>query len=323
MLFLSNKEINKSDWDECIINSSEGQPYALSWYLDSVCPDWKALVIQNENGNYTSVMPIPHNRKYGFSFLKQPFFCQQLGIFSIVSLKREIIELFIKRVRKLYSYSVDYTLNYNNTGLFKSESFEKTSTRYLNLNLSYNEIFQGYNRDRKTNLKRAIKSGLQVLENDQIEALIEIFKKNTSFKINGGVSESTYDILRLLFSNLKLNKCYKLYFCKNEHGEFLNGALYIVWRNRIIYLFSASTIEGRKKNGISLIMDHVIKKYSNQNFILDFESPETPESFGIDSFNKSFGGISVPIMVLSYNEMPFLINSLKALKKHFYHFGKS
>ncbi len=58
---LSNDQIDRALWDKTIESSPYGMIYALSWYLDIVCPDWEALV----SDNYEQVMPLPVKKKMG------------------------------------------------------------------------------------------------------------------------------------------------------------------------------------------------------------------------------------------------------------------
>src|SRR5258708_37472695 len=77
--YLEHKSIDKKKWDDCIANSSNGMVYGSSWFLDIVSPGWNALI----DDDYNAVMPLTWRKKYGFHYLHQPFFTQQLGIFSI------------------------------------------------------------------------------------------------------------------------------------------------------------------------------------------------------------------------------------------------
>ena len=58
--FLYNKEINRIQWDDCVLNSVNSKVYALSWYLDIVSDEWNGLVY----GDYELVFPIVIKKKY-------------------------------------------------------------------------------------------------------------------------------------------------------------------------------------------------------------------------------------------------------------------
>ncbi|MFC2114343.1 hypothetical protein ACFLRI_03245 [Bacteroidota bacterium] len=77
MQLLTNLDINRQKWDYCVDNALRPAIYALSWYLDAVCPEWKGLVI----GDYKAVMPVCWRKKAGQTYLFQPPYCQFGGIF--------------------------------------------------------------------------------------------------------------------------------------------------------------------------------------------------------------------------------------------------
>lgn len=312
IIHLKHHQINKEAWDICIESDVNAQPYALSWYLDIVSPKWQAFVIEDLYGGYETVMPLPVKRQYGISYLQQPFYCQQLGIFGKYSIERETAEAFLLRLKKKFKYVIDYIFHSGferNSDLFT----KKTITQYLNLNRPYAEIFKGYNRDRKLNLKRAIASGLNLVESQDIEPLLLIFQRYTANKIYGGVSEQAYLELRDLFSEFKKRGLVKLFYTQDDTRAFLTGGLFLIWNRKIIYLFNASSEEGKKKNGNTLILDHVIKTFCNRDYVFDFESP-SEEFENIVGFYGSFGAEKIILPSLNYNELPHFINFIKKIR---------
>src|ERR1035438_8285696 len=97
---LKHSEINKDKWDYNILNSSQEIIYAYSWFLDIVSPEWEALVI----GDYELVFPLCKRRKYGFTYLFQPCFNQQLGFFSINPVTPNEEKQILNYIAKKYGY---------------------------------------------------------------------------------------------------------------------------------------------------------------------------------------------------------------------------
>src|ERR1019366_1761696 len=91
---ISHSKINFKKWDNCIANSVNSAIYAYSWYLDIVSPGWEALVA----ADYKTVMPLTQNSKYGINYLRQPFFTQQLGVFSTSELTEAILTDFLTAI---------------------------------------------------------------------------------------------------------------------------------------------------------------------------------------------------------------------------------
>ena len=68
--YVAHNELDKSKWDDCIETASNGIVFAYSWYLDAVCDNWDALVL-NE---YEAVFPITKKSKFGLNYFFNPIF---------------------------------------------------------------------------------------------------------------------------------------------------------------------------------------------------------------------------------------------------------
>ena len=130
--YLKHLQIDKPKWDLTIENSKNGLVYALSWYLDIVCPNWDALV----SGDYEFVMPLPTRQKLGNKILYQPVFSHQLGIFSKYEISPEIVNLFLIEATKHYKF-IDIKLNNNNPAP-DQKLYIQRQTQTLDLNKKYN-----------------------------------------------------------------------------------------------------------------------------------------------------------------------------------------
>ena len=92
--FYENKEIDKQKWDSCLDQSENAKIYVYSWYLDIVSPNWVALI----KGDYKVVFPLPAKKKLGVSYISQPLFTQQLGLFS--SENSNNVDAFLRAIPK-------------------------------------------------------------------------------------------------------------------------------------------------------------------------------------------------------------------------------
>jgi len=107
--YLPHSAIDEQKWDACITNSPNRIPYALSWWLNAVCPEWEALV----QDDCHSVMPLTRGHKFGFHYLYQPYFTQQLGIFSPSPVLLVTINEFLSAIPGKFKY-VNIQLNSGN-----------------------------------------------------------------------------------------------------------------------------------------------------------------------------------------------------------------
>ena len=87
--YVKRKYLDEDKYNFCIENSIQSKVYAFSLYLDIVADNWDVLVLND----YKAVMPIPWNKKFLLKYSLQPFFCQQLGVYS-----KEILELSKKNL---------------------------------------------------------------------------------------------------------------------------------------------------------------------------------------------------------------------------------
>ncbi|PID89124.1 MAG: hypothetical protein CSB01_03650, partial [Bacteroidia bacterium] len=109
--FVKRKHIDTKKWDALLYKSDNRMVYALSGYLDlmSDCR-WNALIEKDKNGEYKTVMPLPFKEKYGVKYLYQPFFSQQLGVFSKGKITSQMTLRFIEAIPKSYRL-VEINLN--------------------------------------------------------------------------------------------------------------------------------------------------------------------------------------------------------------------
>ncbi|MFD2246534.1 GNAT family N-acetyltransferase [Pontibacter ruber] len=313
--YLQHPELDKTQWDQLIEQSPQRQVYALSWYLDVVSPGWEAVVELDAQGRYKTVLPVPCRSRYGIRFVQQPLYCQQLGVYALkASIDDNVYQQMLREVYHRFRYVISMQFNTANilpeSMALPGVGVSQSQTLYLNLATGYETLYQRYTRDRKMNLKRAQRAQLTIAESEDIEPLISFFKAETQERIYGGVDESAYELLRQLYQALRQRGVARLLYTEDESGRKNAGCLFILWGGRIVYIFNASAKYGRKLNGRTLILDHIIREYAGQAYVLDFESPDTDEP-DIFHFYQSFGSVPAPIPVVKYNRLPKAVKLFK------------
>ncbi|MHB0754270.1 hypothetical protein [Polaribacter sp. M15] len=269
--YVKRKNLNVTKYNACIENAFQSRIYAFSWYLDIVADNWDVLVLDD----YKAVMPLPWKKKYGIKYIIQPYFCQQLGVFSIDEVSLAVEHKFINSIPK---YFVKIDLNFNADNLYQNNKERKKLNYLLNLDQSYDELFKNFSKGRKHAVKSAYKNNLTT-KAITIAELIEI-------------TDEFYPDLNYSKDTLKTLTQYVL---KNKkgfiHGVFkdenlLGGSLFLLSNQRIVYLFSAYKKEARKLQASSFSIISVVKKHQNTKMVFDFEGGNIPS---IGSFFKSFG----------------------------------
>ncbi len=272
--FLTHKDIDKNRWDKCIQTSVNALAYALSGYLDCVSPRWNALVL----GDYTAVMPLPHKKKFGLPYISHPLFCQQLGIFYQEG-ESILVDEFLKAIP--YSFiKTDVSLNAGNNN--KDIVNFNRPNYLLPICHTYEDNHGLFNSNTRRNIKKAeklIPGSLRVID---IDRFLLLKKQNPVNKLN----THHFKTLEKLFHYLESEKLGEVLGVENEKGELLAAAMFIQYKKRITYLFSASSQEGKEKRAMFKVINEVIRKNLDQELTLDFEGSMIP---GVATFFKGFG----------------------------------
>ena len=119
ILHLKHNEINKESWDIALTRALNARTYAYSWYLDIISPGWEALV----EDDYNCIFPLTHHQKWGVPYLFQPFFAQQLGLFSGQAIPFGKLDEFIHAIPSSFRF-VEIQMNSmnevagNDTGIY-------------------------------------------------------------------------------------------------------------------------------------------------------------------------------------------------------------
>jgi lipid II:glycine glycyltransferase (peptidoglycan interpeptide bridge formation enzyme) len=262
-------------YDTCILEAAKSRIYAFSWYLDIVADNWSVLVLDD----YQAVMPLPWRSKYFIKYIYTPCWVQQLGVFSLRNIEEKQIEEFVENVPNRFK---KVTLLTNVSG-FKNIDCTIRDNYILNLEASYEEIFKKYKKNRKQAINKIHKNNNLRIEEVSIDRVIELFKDNYYDKKK--IITEDYVKLKILVEGLVVKSQVEVYGVFTEKSKLISGAVFLKDSYRITYLFSASTLEGKKNESSTLLIDNMIQKYCNSELIFDFEGSMIP---GVASFFRSF-----------------------------------
>ncbi len=299
--YIKQKDIDFNKWDRCIIKSVNGLVYAYSWYLDIVSPDWDALVY----GDYEIVMPLTLNKKFGFKYLYQPFFTQQLGVFSSSKIDDAILKLFLESILTKYKF-IDINLNKYNKPV-DSDKFTITNrvTYELDLIEDYSAIYAKYSDNHKRNLKKARQNKLSVIQGLMPNEVFNLVSKNIKIPNLGG---NNINMLRqLIAAGIRKNLAY-LYGVYDKNNMLVAAAYFIRTRDKVCFILSVSSEEGKALRAMFLVIDTFIKDFAGRNLTLDFEGSNID---GIARFYRGFGANKFIYSNIRVNRLPFPINLLK------------
>lgn len=299
--FIQHQEIDQKKWDLCIEQSHFSLVYAYSWYLNKVSPNWHALVLND----YDAVMPLTHNKKWGIAYLYQPFFTQQLGVFSKVETDPTFLQSFMGAIPSYFRF-IAIQMNESNGSIATHYPVKKAKNYLLGLNKPYAKIYKAYGSQAKRNIKKAQKMGLGI-ETITGSQAISFYKSNKGH-VTKGVQPKHYQLLEQLFSELNDQNKLLVKGVFEPNGNMVGSAAFIVHKGRLVFILGNASHRGREMGAMHFLFDHVILQFADHAMLLDFEGSEIP---GIARFFKSFGSSKTHYYRLKINKLPWFLRWMK------------
>lgn len=300
--YLRHKQIDKDRWDECISRSCNRRVYAFSWYLDLVSPGWDALVADN----YTCVFPLTHKRKWTISYLAQPFFTQQLGVFCSKDeiAEREIAD-FIQAIPPEFKF-IEIHLNAKNSYAGKAGETAMRTNYELDLSPAVEDLTRKYAQNTRRNIRKATESEIMISRTTGVDELIGLFRENFGKK-EGKLKDHHYLTLRRLIVHCLVHHMGYILASKTKEGLLSAGAFFLFDQSRVYFLFAASSPEARENGAMFYLIDHFIAEKAGSNLILDFEGGNDPN---LGRFYRSFGAVEVHYPALTVNRLSRVVELL-------------
>ena len=291
--YLEHKDIDLKKWDATIAEC--GNIYAYSWYLDIVHPNWDALV----EDDYQSIMPLTGGKKFGVNYLFQPYFVQQLGVFSKAPLTPEKTEAFLNAIPKKYRFA-EIRLNEGNLFNEGFQGVEYHRNVLLDLNHDYESIKANYHTNTKRNLAKAEANNLQIVNTVIPYHVVALFTDNRGAYLDKWGDAEYARLTRLAQVAEQRRFAFMLGVTEQGVGELLCAAIFMKTADRVTFLFSGLKQEGKEKQAMTYLLDYVIQKFANQPITFDFEGSDDDN---LARFYLGFGGQEMKYPGYSFNRL--------------------
>ena len=281
--YFSRRQIDVEKWDDCINSAENSLIYGLSFFLDSMTERWDALVL----GDYDAVMPLPIKTRLGFSYVIQPPFTQQLGIFSKLPADPSP---FLEKLQKEFRFAALH-FNYANV----HPDFRQKVNLILPLDEKYSVISSRYRKDLRNNLRQAAKQSLVYTVAENPNAATTIFRSQLRI---------TKDALRR-FAALCVSARHHGKLLVREvysNNTLMAAAVLVRNRNRIYLLLDATSKSGRDISANHFLIDKIVSEFAGSDHTLDFEGSSLP---GVAHFYRNFGAMEQPYHYWSFNRLPW------------------
>ena len=286
-------------WDDLIANSTLETIYPYSWYLDTVSENWSALVVDD----YRFVMPVVWKKKAGMKYIYQPFYCQQLGVFSREYVHPDLIRKILGMLYKKFRFA---GINFNIKNMVGEEApftVDDKSNYVMRLDRDYDTHYRSFSSNAKRNIKKSIEFAETIERKLPVEELVRLKRENDVIRR----SEEDYRALVNLFETIQERKAGKIYAIRTG-SEITAAAFFAFSKTRAIYLLSASSQKGKEQRGMFRIVDTFIRDYAASGLILDFEGSNIPS---VARFFSGFGAQPEIYQGVSFSRIPATLTRLR------------
>jgi len=260
--------------------------------------NWDALIAGDET--YVTVFPLTFRRKFGISYLYQPFFTQQLGIFTTDKITPELINSFLEAIPLKFMFAEINLNTLNKPDVQKWQSVDNTNYE-LDLIESFDPIYKRFSTNIKRNVSKAEEKEIRVSDTVNPEEVVRLFRENRGATL---LKLKDYDyrrLLQLVYHGIhkQMAFCYGAYTSTNT---LCAGMIIIISHHKATFLFSATNTDARESGAMSMLISQFIYSAAGNHLTLDFEGSNDPQ---LARFYKSFGAQKTVYPSITINRLPF------------------
>jgi len=315
------ENILRSDWDDLIRRSPQGNFYALTYYMDIVAPEWMGIEVVDEKSELLAVMPIQIHKKYGMRYALQPRFTQYWGIFFDKrdfpdayrenSWKRKVVMAVVEQIPetiKLFGFAMAPEFDYAFPFHWKGYDLKTRYSYWLDLTKGEESVWRGIKRKKRFLLNKTEKDLAPVVQAKTSEGLISLIEENLEAG-NPIMSREHLSLLPKVITELGDDAL--ILEARDQNGTLLSVSYTVGFGRKMVYLIGAQKPNIKDSGGPALLLWEAIKRSIGHYDIFDFEGSMLE---GVESFFRTFGGRPKPYLFIEKNELPLLVQWIRKLR---------
>jgi len=252
-------------YDKCIGTSPNGLIYALSWYMNIVCPDWEILCTKD----HSTVMPLPVSRSLGRKVLRQPGFAWQLGVFSTRVPSPEVIQHFLRSIPEGYRLRKLCLSKFN---ILPSGSARFQNSAELDLIRSYKKIRSKFGPSMQKRLAQAGDHSISFVKNVSVHDMLMFAYRLDRFNRHR-LKPREISLLRLIVTNAIRFRSGQIGAAYDSRNNLCATVIFLAFKGRVSILLAAASSEGLASGGIEYIIDRYIEANAEENLVLCVDNP--------------------------------------------------
>lgn len=296
---VKRESIDETKWDACISRAPNGLVYGYCTYLDAMADHWDGLVLYD----YEAVMPLPWRRKYGISYLYQPPFTAQLGLFGN-DVNAQLLAAFFRAVPATFKLW-EFSLNHGN--VFPLEGYElyQRSNFVLSLDADHNTLFNRYRENIRRNIKKARGLGCTITTSVDIAEVIALSEMQPQ---QSATAADDFRRFASLYTQMQEKGKAKIYGILSAEGQLLSSAVFFFSHNRAYYILVGNHPNGRTLGASHALIDAFIQDHAGSGLLLDFEGSDLRN---LAFFYSSFGAAEEQYVAVRHDRLPWYIKLIR------------
>lgn len=280
---LTPEQIDPIRWNDLVQHANNGYVYAQYEYLQAFAPQWMALV----DSAYQYAWPLIYNRKWGISYLYQPYFLAQLGLISRheAAGERELVSTVWRHLPKRFLY-VDIDLPEDHLSVPVGVRVLERQTMELSLQQSLLEIRAGYHRLANRMLRKAQEAEVRIVEGTALDHSIRFYRSQVAVQMR--TTDAGYLGMETALK-LAANRG-ELLHLQAYLGSELVGVYFLLFNPRFMHsIAGVASAAGKACGAFYALTDAAMARGISSSAVFRFEGSDEP---GIAAFNAQFGALT-------------------------------
>ncbi|HNQ12036.1 MAG TPA: GNAT family N-acetyltransferase [Bacteroidia bacterium] len=276
MNLIHNENINRSRWDQCILESKNASIFSESIYLDSLNTNWKGLI----HGDYKAVMPVPEQSKFGYSYLSQPIFSRYISIHSKEDIDPNPFYTTLFKTYRTFDIQVEQRpIEIPINTKISERHYQAISFKDRSI-----DLISTFSENHVRNIKKSKRLSHRTI-NGSLESVMNLFKSSAFNQIKELQSDHL-NVLENLMKQLQQKQKAEFWEVVDLEGNVCAAACFIISGKCVTYLKGGSSDQGKKSGSMHLLMYDAIQYYKDKYDCFDFGGSSVK---GVAQFFKGFG----------------------------------
>jgi lipid II:glycine glycyltransferase (peptidoglycan interpeptide bridge formation enzyme) len=287
--------------------------YSRDWWLDVVSDEgtWDVALVEIDNRIVAS-MPFYLKKKAFFSVITLPKLTQTMGpyiqypkkqtLYKRLSYEKKIINQLIEQLPKVDMFNQSFHHSFTNWLPFYWKGYrQSTGYTYVIEDLSdINHVFKKFTTSTRGDIRKAEKSGIKVIDSDDIKAFYEIIK--ITLKQKNLKSRESLKFIQEIYNKAKEKDSVIMKFAVKD--DIIYSVSLCFYDDKTLYYAIAGSNRDIKFIGSQQLVQWEMMKFASEKSLsFDFEGSMIE---GVEYRNRSFGAEQKPYFNITKTDSKIL-----------------